>query len=351
MASRDDVSAVIRHLDASRGGIVFSSVGGISKGRAIQQKFPGLIIASDHRERDREARPATPDAPIALPPAGGTLLGELSLEEALEQFIAGQFAAGAHIGVVPGRVIHAEDSESMKALLDLSNRLDRDNVIVRVAVKYPWLRKPDVGQLIDLLGGSRHPVALSPADRRDPLENKGVPAGLRKVTDALGGKVIIWKTDLAGIDALARGALATAIGVVASLRHSSPPGGFGNKIDKTDPTPQIFLPKLLRYVRTSHMHNEWFPSVKPWTCDCGACNGKPVDRFSGSTSDLREAAEHNAIAITELHREIVALGAGHRAALWHEKLEAAQAAHTELSVYIERKVTFPSVLRYWLDNT
>ena len=286
-----------------------------------------------------------------MPPTAGTLLNALSPEAALEQLVAGQFAARAHIGVIPGRVIRAEDSDSLKALFDLSNTLDRDDVIVRAAVAYPWLRRPNVGQLMDLLAGSRHPVALSPADKQDPLDNKEVPEGLRKVTDALRGKVIIWKTDLAGIDALARGALATAIGVVSTLRHSSPPGGFGQKIDKTDRTPQIFLPKLLRYVRASHMHNEWFPSVKPWTCPCGACNGRPVDRFTGSTPDLREAAAHNAIAITALHREIVALAAGHRPVLWREKLEGAQAAHTELSVYINRKVPFPPVLQYWLDNT
>ena len=56
VASREDASTVIRHLDASRGGIVFSSVSGISKGHTIQQKFPGLVIATDHRERDREER-------------------------------------------------------------------------------------------------------------------------------------------------------------------------------------------------------------------------------------------------------------------------------------------------------
>ena len=351
VASREDAPAVIRHLDASRGGIVFSSVGGISKGYAIQQRFPGLVIATDHREKEREARPATSQAPVALPPGDGTLLGALRPEKALEQLIEGQFDAGAHIGVIPGRVVHAEDSDSLKALIDLSNTLDREDVIVRVAIEYPWLRGPNAGQLINLLAASRHPVALSPADRRDPLDYKEVPEGLRQVTDALRDRVIIWKTDLAGIDALARGALATAIGVVAGLRHSSPPGGFGNKIDKTDPTPQIFLPNMLRYVRASHMHNDWFPSVQPWTCPCGACNGKPVDRFTGSASDLREAAAHNAIAITALHREIADLAAEDRPALWREKLEEAQAAHTELSVDIQRKVPFPPVLQYWLDNT
>jgi hypothetical protein len=248
-------------------------------------------------------------------------------------------------------VIRAEDSESLTALLERSNAVDRDDVIVRIPVSQTWLRGQNVGQLNGILARSRHPVALSPADKRDPMDNKGVPEGLRRVIDTHGDKIIVWKTDLAGIDALTRGALGTSVGVVASLRHSSPPGGFGQKINERDLTPQVFLPKLLRYMRASHLHDEVFASTKPWTCDCSACCGKPVDRFTGSTEDLREAAIHNALAITGLHQRIISVPMAVRTAAWRETLESALVAHQELALYVDRKMPFPGPLQYWLDNT
>lgn len=349
VASPDDATAVVRHLDPKYGGIVFSSTGGFSRGRAIKQTFPGLVIAADHRERGKEEKPATSEEPIALPNLGG-LFAALAQEDALDQFIEGQFHAGAHVGVIPGRVIRAEDSESLAAVVERANAVDRDDVIVRIPVSHTWFLQQNVRQLNGILGRSRHPVALSPADKQDPMENKGVPEGLHRVIDVHGDKIIVWKTDLAGIDALTRGALATAVGVVASLRHSSPPGGFGKKINERDPTPQIFLPKLLRYMRASHLHDEVFASTQPWTCDCKACCGKSVARFTGSADHLREAAIHNALAITGLHQRIIGVPTGARAAEWRETLESALVAHQELALYVERKMPFPGPLQYWLDH-
>jgi hypothetical protein len=338
----DEATSMARYLDTSRGGLVISSTRGIGKVRGIHATFPGLVIASDPKAP--EVRAATAETPVDLPDSG--MLGQMTLE----QVISDQFSCGADIAVVPGRHIEAEDSTSLRALIDAANTVDRDDVIVRVPCAYPWLRPENHRQLAAILGRSRHPVALSPAGMADPLENPGVPAGLRMITEAIEG-LIIWKTDLAGLDAVAHGALATAIGVIPSLRHSVPPGGRGRAIDKSDRQPKILLPKLLRYVRSSLLHDQWFVSAKPWTCDCPVCHGRAVDRFTSSKQDLFEAAVHNSLAITGLHRELTALPAEHRGDLWREKLQEAEIAHVELSAYIERKLPFPAVLQYWLDNS
>jgi hypothetical protein len=355
VASPEAAKGLARHLDNNHGGLVFSSTQGISSGESIHAYYPGLILAPDPREREEQA--ATPDAPIGLPSAdtsgqltlGGGVRGQLTPQEIIDA----QFRSGADIGVIPGRFIRAEDSESLSALIDMGNTVERDDVIVRVPCAHPWLRPDEdhAGQLAAILDRSRHPVALSPADWADPMEQTGVPAGLRAVSRALGSRVIIWKTDLAGLDAMIHGALAASIGVIPSLRHTCPPGGPGKAIDKTDKAPSIFLPTLLRYVRASYLHNEWFASTDPWTCDCGICRGRQVDRFTGSKQDLAEAGAHNAIAITALYRDLTVLPTEHRTILWREKLEQAELAHTELSVYIQRQVPFPKVLQYWLDNT
>jgi hypothetical protein len=342
VASGDDGASLARYLDPARGGLVVSSTKGISGARALHAALPGLVLAADPKERDEQA--ATVEAPIALPP--GDMFGETTLDEVIN----GQFASGADIGVIPGRYVHAEDSDSLRALIEMANALDRDDVILRVPCAYPWARPESTPQLITLFSRSRHPVALSLGDRADPLEQKGVPAGLRTIVDSYPG-LIIWKTDLAGLDAIARGALAAAIGILPSLRHACPPGGPGRAIDKTDKTPRIFLPRLLRYVRGSYLHDEWFASVEPWTCDCIICDGRAIDRFTGSKDDLLQASRHNAIAITELHRELTAEAAGYRQDLWREKLQDAELAHRELSHYIERDVPFHKVLQFWLDHS
>ena len=341
VASGSDSVSLARYLDPARGGLVVSSTAGISGARALHAALPGLILAADPKERDEQA--ATPEAPIALPP--GEMFGDTTLDEV----ISGQFASGADIGVIPGRYVHAEDSDSLRALIEMANALDRDDVILRVPCAYPWARPESAPQLVALLKLSRHPAALALGDRADPLDQKGVPAGLRMVVDSLPG-LIIWKTDLAGLDAFARGALAAAIGILPSLRHACPPGGPGRAIDKTDKTPRVFLPRLLRYVRGSYLHDEWFVSVDPWTCDCIICDGRAVDRFTGSRDDLLEASIHNAIAITELHRGLAAEPTEYRMDLWREKLRDAEIEHISLSQYIEREVPFHKVLRFWLDH-
>jgi hypothetical protein len=341
VASADDGASIVRHLDQAHGGLVVSSTKGINGARAIHASFPGLVLAADPKERDE--LPATVEAPISLP--SGDLFGTPTLEE----IITGQFAAGADIGVVPGRYVQAEDSPSLRALIEKANTLDRADVIVRVPCAHPWVRPESVPQLVGLLKDSRHPIALSLGHRADPLEENGIPAGLRMVVDSL-PDLIIWKTDLAGLDALARGALAIAIGIVTSLRHSCPPGGPGRAIDRTDTTPRVFLPELLRYVRASYLHNELFASVEPWNCDFICCRGKAIDRFTGSKNDHLEAAVHNAIGITRLHRELVDEPVKYRRILWREKLQAAELAHMELSHYIEREVQFPKVLKFWLNH-
>jgi hypothetical protein len=342
VASADDGSSIVRYLDRARGGLVVSSTRGINGAHAVHATLPGLILAADPKERDEQA--ATVEAPIALPK--GDLFGDATLDEV----VSGQFASGADVGVIPGRYVHAEDSDSLRALIQKANVLDRDDVILRLQCAHTWVRPESAAQFVALLKRSRHPVALSLGHRADPLEEKGVPAGLHMVVSCLPG-LIIWKTDLAGIDAIARGALATAIGVVPSLRHACPPGGPGRAIDKADRTPKIFLPRLLRYVRTSYLHDAWFASVEPWSCDCRSCEGRAVDSFTGSKDDLLQAATHNAIAIAELHRELVAEPAEYRLGLWREKLQMAEIAHEELSHYIEMDVPFHKVLRFWLNHS
>jgi hypothetical protein len=355
VASVETAMTITRHLDPARGGLVFSSTKGTVNGADIlHTNFSGLILCPDPCET--QAQVATPEDPIALPvcenPGQLTLDGSITGPPTLVEVIDAQFRSGADFGVIPGRYIRAEDSDALIALLDAANEVDRADVVVRAPLAHQWLRPDDdhAGQLIAILGRSRHPVALSPGDRADPMENKGVPAGTRAVAQALGSKVILWKTDLAGLDAMVHGALAASIGVIPSLRHSTPPGKSGRAINKNDRTPKLFVPRLLRYVRASYMHDVWFASKAPWTCNCPVCQGKPIDRFTGATQSLQEAAAHNAIAVTALHRDVFAVSDAHRPVLWKEKLEQAELAHTELSIYIDMQVTFPSVLQYWLDH-
>lgn len=335
----DDVPAIIGHIDLARGGLAISSNKPLEGARASHASYPALVLVIDPREKHEQV--ATPEGPVALPPSG--MFGDCTLAEVIE----GQLQAGADIGVVPGRYVQAEDLPSLRALIGEANTLG--DVLVRVQCSYALLRPDSVRQVIAILKRSKNPVALSLGDRADPLEHRDIPQGLRTVAGEV-PDLVPWRTDLAGLDALAHGALATAIGVLPSYRHACPPGQRGRAIDKQDKTPKVFLPSLLRYVRASYLHEDWFASKDPWKCGCAACGGRAIDRFTGSAGDRREAHVHNVIALTELHRALVSEPVSSRPQWWHIKLREAEAAHQQLSIYIEKKISLPEVLQFWLDH-
>lgn len=341
LANVEDSRAVAPHVNSEFGGIVLSAAKPWSSVGELRRRHPELVLAVDTRADTRQV--ARPERPFALP--DDDLLGEVTLERVLDD----QINSGASFGVTPTFHIQAEDSDSLKAAVEDVNLLDRRDTLLLIPCDWRWLRPEPVRQLIAVLKRSRHPIALALADDADPLNNKDIPQGLRRTVDEV-TSLVPWRTDLAGIDALARGALATAIGVRPGLRHAEKPGKNGTAINPKDRTPKVLVRSLLRYVRASLLQ-DWFASASPWTCPCSVCHNGAIDRFSGSRENNLSAHLHNVVCLTQLHQELIRNPRATRGSWWRERLREAEAQHETLSNEISMQVAMNPVLKTWLSAT
>lgn len=300
------------HIDPDVGGLVVPGAKALRTVRRLRERHSGLLLLI---EPTSTSSWATPDAPFVLQDDTDGLF-DITLDQALDA----QLDAGADIAVTPTGVFDAGDSSAMKAALKQANELDRRDVLFLFPVHYRWLTEENIKQLIAIISRSRHPIGLALADSNtNPLDHKGVIPNYRRLFEQTPW-AMPWRTDLAAFDALSHGARAAAIGQLPSLRRVAFPDKGGFSSDKTDKTPAVLLPQLLRYCRSSKMQQEWFASASPDTCACYHCNGLAIDRFNGSDKHRLQAHLHNLLATTTMRHEIDGFTPPQIAAWWHGRL-------------------------------
>ena len=130
-------------LAASRSGLALSGKGSNARACALWGRSGGVLLADPGAYLDRVA---TEDAPFALPDSDGALFGG-DLDTVLE----GQRHCHAAVAMTPSLYIQAGDSAAFKALVRHAQAIERDDVIVVIAVALPWLTQTQY---------------LRPADRR-----------------------------------------------------------------------------------------------------------------------------------------------------------------------------------------
>ena len=340
IAGADDIRDCASRVSSSTGGLVVTGDKQPVGLPGLAASYPGLPLFREPVAPSQYT--ATTEAPFDLS-APDELFG-LDLNEVLD----GQRAGGATGAITPTGYIPAGAADTMKTVVEVANSLDRTDVLVWLPCHWTWAREPQVTQLIAIARRSRHPIALSLANPTDPLDNKGVPAGLRRAIAEV-PRLVPWRIDLAGIDALVQGATATAIGLLPSTRHITEPGKSGFASKPGEKAPHIFMSDLLRFVKTSRMRDDWFASIPAPDCDCAICNGQPIDRFDGSNGSRLLGHLHNVVRLTELHTELLDSGPT-RQTWWRERLQDAQAAHQALEGRVSTKVKFPDVLDFWSKN-
>jgi hypothetical protein len=336
----DDVHACAPRVSRAAGGLVITGDKKPVQLTALASVFPGLPLFREPVAPSQYT--ATAAAPFDLSDPG-ELFG-LTLDQVLD----GQRAGGASGAITPTGFIPPGDADPMKAAVEAANLLDREDAVLWMPCHYRWACEPGVAQLIAIARRSRHPVALSLSDPKNPLDHKGVPLGLRRVVAEVPG-LIPWRIDLAGIDALAHGARATAIGILPSTRHITEPGTRGYASKPGEKAPHIFLTDMLRFVRADRMRDDWFASTPAPTCDCAVCAGQPVDRFDRTDRSRLAGHLHNVVELTDLHARLLQAGQSRRL-WWRDRLDDARAAHQELEGRVSTRVQFPAVLDVWSKN-
>ncbi|UQT60748.1 hypothetical protein M4V62_39935 [Streptomyces durmitorensis] len=101
--------------------------------------------------------------------------------------------------------------------------IERADTLVSLPIDVTWLSRENIGQLIEVCAGIRHPKAVILFRQFDPLgQRKDIPTNSRRRFTEVEHMSLL-RTDLAALDVRAHGALCAGIGVQSSLRHAIPP--------------------------------------------------------------------------------------------------------------------------------
>ncbi|GAA3604244.1 hypothetical protein GCM10022419_106120 [Nonomuraea rosea] len=271
------------YLHPDHGGLVVCGTGCSARLHALRRAFSG-VLAEDCAAYEKEV--ATTDAPFCLPQ--DALFGG-DLDSALQE----QLDNGASFAITPTRYIKAGDPAALKAVVKAAGALQRDDVVVTLPVSIGWLRPEARVTLVAAIRAIEHPVALILGGQRDPLQQfAAAPQQLRQLLADVPGTGL-WRTDLAGFDALAHGAGFAGIGAGGSLRHLVPAGERTETSGGGANYPAVLIPELLRFSSAKFIADSYANATPP-RCTCSRCQGRALDDFLGLTNPVKAAAHaHN----------------------------------------------------------
>lgn len=339
MLASSDASTMAPLLDVQLSGMILTGSSAYEALKPLQRQNPGLLVAMEPASVVKYT--ATAEKPFQLATDG-------LFDQTLAEFLDGQSSSGAAITVTPTGFFPAGDADPIKEAVKQANVSGRDDTVLLVPVHPRWLKPENIDQLIAIAKTSVHPVALVVCDSyKDPLDEKGVPAGYRKFFASVPA-AIAWRTDMAAFEAMSQGALAAAIGELPSQRRGIVPDRGPRSSDKSDTSPAVLLPGMLRYSRTSWMTRNWFASTAAPKCQCRYCEGRSWDSFTGSKEDRLAAHLHNLDTVMRLVQDMNSLTSETPKAWWRRLLSQAEVEHEALSARTSVKIGLPGPIKAWL---
>lgn len=207
----------------------------------------------------------------------------------------------------PGSYVHPNDRSGLRGALvnEAAWLTSVGSGRLSLGLHWHWLT---VGLpiLLSELSTVEAPFSLAFADRNDPLRSKAAVSGLLTVLSTI-PDVMMNRSDIAALGAIANGATVGAVGTGTSVRHIVPPGqepgGARSRM------PSAFVLSLLCWKHPSvllRLPKRWTP-----TCNLSCCNGAPLDRFA-LTGTLAELRYHNLVSVAELAGHLLAVPANAR---------------------------------------
>lgn len=326
----------------------------------IRASAGGAFLVGDDASKYLPAiRKANPDLPLIVEPralrkhwasetepfkgAGSEGMFELSLDAELDWQ-----RMDSDLAITPTGQIRKDDSAALKAALAEANKLDRRDVLFALPMSAGWLSNEQlVKQLIAVINRSRHPVLLAFTDGNNPVGSMVRARAYRRIFAEATVPVVAYRTDLVGFDALAHGALASAIGSYPSMRRLTPVDGRGSSIDPEDMAPHMLLTDMLKFVRSTHMRRDWFAGVASIKCFCVICRGEDLDRLYESEDERRIGHNHNVVAVDNLFSSYIGLDEAGRRARWAQQTAGALDTYPQLETHIGRPVKVDNLLTVW----
>lgn len=341
----DIVLNALPYVDPQAGGVFVSGQHGPKRVHQLRRAYPTVPFMLEPRSLS-EYR-AVEDAPFLID-IGESELFPPTLDAALDKQ---RFAAGSDLAITPTGQFRTGDTDTVRRALELVNALDRNDVLFATAFEGAWLNdEQNVKFIRSVINRSNHPVLLSFVGSNNPMGGKKRIRAYRRIMEEATRPVVAYHTDMAGFDARALGAIASAIGALPSARRFTPPGSGGSPEDPTDLAPHELIGDMLRFVRTKEMSRRWFANAEPIHCFCMVCRGRSMDRFTHHSSDRLEGHLHNVAELTRLHASTIGMNQAQLTAHWKRLVSGALDAYEQLEEHIGARLGRPNDLQVWAEG-
>ncbi|MFF3277496.1 hypothetical protein ACFYWU_42265 [Streptomyces chrestomyceticus] len=261
-----------------------------------------------------------------------------------------QIGAGATAVLTPTLCFRDGDRAAIRTAVSRVQEYDPASAVLVVPLDARWLQQDDdVRFLIRSLNGIPHIKALAFGaidgvlpDENSALRLRGLITGIERVA--------LIRTDLAGLDALAYGALFVSIGVQASCRAFRPPYTPGRPDANLGggAKARVLHPVLMEYFYGAQLAHLYGWNNAP-ECHCGICNGQHLARFSDSPDDVTAANWHNVATWLRWAEALQAARPGPERRLWKDQCWEAIKAREAISRQWRsaQSPTWPAALKAW----
>ncbi|WP_091227899.1 hypothetical protein [Microbacterium sp. 3J1] len=319
-------------IQTNSGGAILVGDDAVAKAAGIRAANPNLPLIVEPRSLRKHL--ATDSQPFMLTAA--TLADDLDQQRGYSD-----------LAITPTGQITPGDSDALKAALRQANKLGRSDTLFAIPAYAGWLSDEQyVKQLIAVINRSDHPVLLTFIHGHNPVESVKRARAYRRVFQETNVPIVAHRADLIGFDALAHGAIASAIGSYPSTRRLNPFDHHGGPVgDRENLSPHMLLTDMLRIVRSTHMRREWFASTAPIQCFCVICRGAGVDRLHEDPADRRTGHNHNVVNLDSLYSSYVGLSSSARRALWASQVAGALDTYPQLEAHIGRSLRVDPILQ------
>lgn len=287
-----DVESLLPLVNAELSGLVLARAEGAKSAlrirRILGSECPIVIDPAAY-----ELEMATQEEPFRLP--GGTLRSG-----SLNNFIRDLCGIGADAVLTPTRYIEAADVRSLEAVVSAASSL-HPQAVLSLPIDIMWLSDEWARILIDLLGSSPVPKAFMLGGRPATPEGTAMMlANLRQLAETI-PRFALFRADLAGLDLVARGAFAAAIGTSTALRQVTPPskrpGARQATPEEPGPAPGVLVRDLVTYMAGNELADHFGDARGPM-CRCPHCQQRWLTTFL-SRGDWRDARLHNVAVLMD----------------------------------------------------
>lgn len=259
-------------------------------------------------------------------------------------WVQAQLAAGVSHAMTDSPFVPEDDLDTVWSILSQTKAMGVPAIAV-LPMHLSLLRKHST-RLLELINKAGVPVGIMLEHREDPLGVKAALQGLVQVLSAE-PKVLLLRTDLSAIGAVAWGASVGAIGTSSGRRHIFPPP---TAPIRTTRNISLFVPKALSYRKISTLnlaitrapeHPEW------WTCDCSYCHGRQLSWIATA----EEAYLHSVASIADTADEVLGQGATlpERRQSWIAHCNYSQNVNLEIESVLGGGWPCPDLLGAWRE--